>query len=68
MRRIVWVLLIGPPALAILTWLTARRWSSVMMQNQPRPWVKSWQKYDFWVILGIFYVVMLSAAVLNHKL
>ncbi len=68
MRQIVWVLLIGPPTLAILTWLMTRGWISMLMQNRSRPWVKSWQKYDFWIILGILYVVMFSAAMLDHKL
>jgi hypothetical protein len=30
MRQIVWVLLIGPPALAILTWLMTRGWISMI--------------------------------------
>jgi len=68
MRQIVWVLLLGPPTLAVLAWVMTRRWVSMMMRNRPRAWVRAWQKYDFWIILCILYAVMFSAAVLDHKL
>ena len=68
MRTIFWVLLIAPPCLAALTWLMTRGGAAAMMRGRPRPWLVLWQKYDFWIILAILYIVMLTDAVIEHKL
>jgi|GEM_PF-3267540 len=68
MHSIVWLLLFAPPCLALLTWLMTRGWTAMIARGNPRPWIAVWQKYDFWVILAILYIVMWTAAVVEHKL
>jgi hypothetical protein len=68
MREIYWVLLIGPPTLGILCWFMTRGWITMTMGNRTTPRIDWWRKYDLWIILGIMYVVMFGAAVLQHKL
>ena len=68
MRQIFWVLLIGPPVLAVLTWLSTRGWISMMMGGRSTPRIILWRKYDFWIILGILYLAMFTAAFVEHKL
>jgi hypothetical protein len=45
-----------------------RAWKLVMMGSRSTPPIAAWQKYDFCIILGILYVVMFAAAVIEHKL
>ena len=68
MRSIVWVLLLGPPCLAVLTWLVTRGWTFLTMGRRPTRRIAAWQRHDFWVILAILYAVMFAAALLMHKL
>ena len=68
MHSIVWLLLFAPPCLALLAWLMTRRWKLMMMGGRSTSRIAAWQKYDFWIILGILYVVMFAAAVIEHKL
>jgi hypothetical protein len=68
MRQIHWVLLIGPPCLAVLGWLMTRGWISAVSQGRSTPLIALWKKYDFWIILGVRYVVIRSAAIIDHKL
>ena len=68
MSQLFWVLLIGPPALATITWLMSRGWISAMMNGRSTSNITLWKKYDFWIILAILYVVMFADALLEHKL
>jgi len=68
MRSIVWILLLGPPILAAMTWLLTRGWTSMMMRGRTTSRIATWQKYDFWIILAILYLVMFTAALVKHKL
>jgi hypothetical protein len=45
-----------------------RGWKLMMMGSRSTSRTAAWQKYDFWIILGILYVVMFAAAVIEHKL
>jgi hypothetical protein len=68
MASIIWVLLLGPPCLAALIWLLTRGWTLLMMRGRPTPRIAMWQRYDFWIILAILYIVMFAAALVRHKL
>jgi hypothetical protein len=68
MHSIIWLLLFAPPCLAVLTWLMTRGWTLMMMRGRSTPRLALWQKYDFWTILIILYVVMFVAALVEHKL
>jgi hypothetical protein len=68
MHSIIWLLLFAPPCLALLTWLMTRGWKLMMMGSRSTSRTAAWQKYDFWIILGILYVVMFAAAIIEHKL
>jgi len=68
MHSIIWLLLLAPPCLALVTWLIIRGWKLMMMGGRSTSRIAAWQKYDFWIILGILYVVMFAAAVIEHKL
>ncbi|HJY07704.1 MAG TPA: hypothetical protein VJ323_15410 [Bryobacteraceae bacterium] len=68
MHSIIWLLLFAPPCLALLTWLMTRGRKFMMMGNRSTPRIAAWQKYDFWIILAILYVVMFAAAAIEHKL
>jgi len=68
MRSIVWILLLGPPILAAMTWLLTRGWTSMMMRGRTTSRIAKLQKYDFWIILAILYLVMFTAALVKHKL
>jgi hypothetical protein len=45
-----------------------RGWKLIIMGSRSTSRITAWQKYDFWIILGILYVVMFAAAVIEHKL
>jgi hypothetical protein len=68
MHSILWLLLFAPPCLALVTWLMTRGWKVIVMGNRSTPRITAWQKYDFWIILLILYVVMFAAAVIDGKL
>jgi len=68
MRTITWTLLIGPPCLTLLTWLLTRGWTYLMMRGRTTARITAWQRYDFWIIFAIIYVVMFTAALVGHKL
>jgi hypothetical protein len=68
MHSILWLLLFAPPCLALVTWLMTRGWKVIVMGNRSTPRITAWQKYDFWIILLILYVVMFTAAVIEGKL
>ena len=68
MREIYWVLLIGPPSLATLGWFLTRGWIAMVTQGRSTPLIIRWKKYDFWIILSMLYIVMLIAAIAEHKL
>ena len=68
MHSIVWLFLIAPPCLAALTWLMTRGWTSMMMRGRSTPRIALWQQYDCWIIVIILYVVMFTAALIEHKL
>jgi len=68
MHSIVWVLVLGPPCLAMLTWLVTRGWTFVVMRGRSTPRITKWQRYDIWIILAILYIVMFAAALIKQKL
>jgi hypothetical protein len=68
MRQITAVLLFGPPALALIGWLFTRGWTRAMLSGEPSGLFRAWQRYDFWVILAILYIVMFIAAIMLHKI
>ncbi len=40
----------------------------MMMNGRSTSRIALWQKYDFWIILIILYIVMFVAALAEHKL
>ena len=68
MSQITEVLLFGPPCLAVVTWAFARGWSRAMQGGQISERFQRWERYDFWVILAIMYLVMFGTAIAEHKL
>jgi hypothetical protein len=45
-----------------------RGWKLMVMGGRSTPRIEAWQKYDFWIILVILYIVMFAAAIIEHKL
>jgi hypothetical protein len=68
MRQVYWVLLLGPPILGTLGWAMTCARTSAIMGGRTTPRILAWQKYDFWIILALMYVVMFAAAFIEHKL
>ena len=64
MHSIVWILLFVPPIVSWLIWrkVCDAHAAGVTRRRDQMP------KYGFWVILGISYVVMLAAAIVERKL
>ena len=68
MSQMIAVLIFGPPCIAVLTWAMTRGWTAMMMRGRSTPRIVLWQKYDFWIILTILYIVMFTVALIERKL
>ena len=63
MLSIMWVLLIAPP---LVSWLIWRKVCDAHSAGETRR-RSHMPRYGFWVILGVSYLVMFAAAVVERK-
>jgi len=63
--QIVFVL-VFPPIMAALVWLGSRRWANVVQGGNVSDRTKRRQKWEFWVVLTLMYIIVLGFALYAH--
>ena len=68
MSELVAVLLLGPPAVGLVTWMVTRAWTRIAQGEHPTQRTLAWQRYDVWVIITVYYVLAIGTAIIEGKL